>query len=275
MPGSPTGRFYCGKDLEDSELHALGSGIAAVYTHRRPDSHAINEDCCAIIPYDGRSGLLVVADCAGGLPRGECASEIIVSALRHGVRKEALVGSELRGAVLDALEDANLKIADLGVGAGTTVAIAEITGNHLRTYHVGDSQIMLVGQKGKIKRTTKAHSPVGYAIEAGLLDPSQARSHKERHLVSNLVGMNAMSVELGCVIELSPQDTLVIASDGLFDNLHEEEIVAFCRMGQLLTMAQAMAADCRQRMQSTGPLAKPDDLSFIAYRRRAGPQATW
>lgn len=270
MPGSPTGRLYCGKDLEDSQLHQLCLGLAAVYTRRSPESSTINEDSCAIIPYDNEAGLIVVADGAGGLPSGEQASAMVVSELRSTVRKAARNGSDLRGAVLDAIESANRKIAALGIGAGTTVAVAEINGTHLRTYHVGDSQIMLVGQKGKVKLTTKSHSPVGYAIEAGLLDRDAALAHHERHLVSNLVGMTTMSIEINPTIELSPHDTVIVASDGLFDNLREAEIVAYCRKGSLLNIARAIAAHCHERMLNGHCPSKPDDLSFIAYRQQTG-----
>jgi serine/threonine protein phosphatase PrpC len=268
MPGSPTGRLYCGIDLDEGELHELGLGFAAVYTHRSPDSDTVNEDSCAIVPYDEQSGILVVADGAGGLPSGERASEIVVAALRSTVRKAAKAGGDLRTAVLDGIESASLKVAALGVGAGTTVAVAEISGSRLRTYHVGDSQIMVVGQKGKVKLTTKSHSPVGYAVEAGLIDRDEALTHRARHLVSNLVGMASMSIELGPPVELSPMDTLVVASDGLYDNLLEDEIADVCRKGQLLALARTLAAGCRERMLARQKPSKPDDLTFIAYRRR-------
>ncbi len=263
-------RLFSGKDLTDGELHPLGPGLAAIFTRRSPDAETSNEDSCAIIPYDERSGVLAVADGAGGLPAGERASELAINALRTTVRAAAKKGEPLREAILDGIEKAHKELLALGIGAGTTLAVAEIQGPRVRTYHVGDSQIMIIGQRGKIKLHTMSHSPVGYGVEAGLIKEQDALLHAERHLVSNLIGQPKMHVELGQVVELNAMDTLLVASDGLFDNLHTNEIVEICRKGQLLAISSSLAENCRERMtvKSSGVPSKPDDLTFIAFRRR-------
>lgn len=263
-------RVYCGHDMIEGELHPLGLGLAAIFTTRCPDSSDGNEDACALLPYDETSGLLVVADGCGGLPAGDKASEIAVNALRAAVRTAVKNATELRIAVLDGIEKANAGVLGLGVGAGTTLAVAEIRGNTVRTYHVGDSQIMVIGQKGKVKLTTMSHSPVGYALSAGLIDEREAMVHAQRHVVSNLIGSPTMHVEMGPLVDLLPKDTVVVASDGLFDNLLEDEIVDACRKGQLLATSSQLRETCHERMQTAkdGHPSKPDDLTFIAFRRR-------
>jgi serine/threonine protein phosphatase PrpC len=59
-----------------------------------------------------------------------------------------------------------------------------------------------------------------------------------------------------------------VASDGLYDNLLEDEIADVCRKGQLLALVRTLAEGCRERMQTGHKPSKPDDLTFIAYRRR-------
>ena len=262
--------LYAGRELVEGELHTLGVGLAAVFTARCPDSEDLNEDCCAVIPYDEDSGILVIADGAGGLPNGDKASEITIHALHEAMRTARENGTDLRSAVLDGIEKAHAEVMALGVGAGTTLAVAQLQGQTLRTYHVGDSQIMVVGQKGKIKLATMSHSPVGYAIEAGLLEEKDALMHEERHLVSNLIGQASMHIEMGTPIEISARDTVVLASDGLFDNLSMDEIAELCRAGPLLGMTSSLAEAAKSRMtdpQEFQP-SKPDDLTFICYRRR-------
>ena len=267
-----TPRVYTGQDLIDGELHPLASGLVAVYTAKAPDAEegAVNEDSCAIIPYDDVSGVVVVADGAGGLPSGAKASEIAVNALRATLKAASKNGQDLRSAILDGIEQANHEVQALGVGAGTTLAVAEIRGLSVRTYHVGDSQVVVVGQRGKVKLVTMCHSPVGYAVGAGLIEERDAIMHEERHLVSNLVGHTTMHIEIGPVVELSPKDTVLVASDGLFDNLHLEEIAETCRKGQLLTIARLLAETTRERMAvvQDGHPSKPDDLTFTVFRRR-------
>ena len=57
--------------------------------------------------------------------------------------------------------------------------------------------------------------------------------HEARHVISNVIGSDQMRIEIGPPIEMAPRDTLLIASDGLFDNLLPEEIVEAVRSGPL------------------------------------------
>jgi serine/threonine protein phosphatase PrpC len=71
---------------------------------------------------------------------------------------------------------------------------------------------------------------------------------EERHLVSNTIGTSDMRVEIGPRITMALHDTLLIASDGLFDNLLVEEIKDIIRTGQLPAVAEKLAQVCRVRM---------------------------
>jgi len=255
-------------NMESGELCALWEGSAAVFSCRSPDKQTANEDAAALIPFDHQSGILVVADGLGGLRAGEQASSLALASLRDALSEAASNGAELRGAILNGVETANRRICELGVGAGTTLALVEIQGRTVRPYHVGDSMILIVGQRGRIKWQTISHSPVGYAVEAGFLDATEAMHHDERHIVSNMLGTADMRIEIGSPIELAERDTLLLASDGLFDNLHLDEIIHRVRKGPLDQVAAGLASSCRQRMQTPteGQPSKPDDLTFIAYR---------
>ena len=57
--------------------------------------------------------------------------------------------------------------------------------------------------------------------------------HSQRHVVSNVIGSPDMRIEIGSAIEMDLRDTLVLASDGLSDNLHVTEIVEYVRKGPL------------------------------------------
>ena len=174
----------------------------------------------------------------------------------------------LREAILDGIEQANSRIIGLGLGAATTIAVAEIDARAVRSYHVGDSMILVTGQRGKIKYQTISHSPVAYAVEAGLVHTDDAIYHEDRHLISNMIGSGDMRVEIGPRLTLAPRDTVVVASDGLFDNLQVQEIVAIVRSGPLLAAATELASKCRARMLEFSEQRphKPDDLSFVLYR---------
>jgi len=255
-------------DSDECYSQNIASGSVAIFSIRDPYKESVNEDSLAIIPVDKKSCVLLVADGAGGMRAGALASSItmqcINKAVLHGIQKK----SELRDSILDGIEKANSEVLSLGIGANTTVAIAEIQNNRVRTYHVGDSMILVVGQHGKIKLQTISHSPVGYAVEAGVLGEQEAMLHEERHLVSNMIGDTNMHISIGPTVKLNARDSVLIASDGLFDNLHIDEIVEYCRKGGIKKSALKLKDQACSRMKTEDSMnpSKPDDLSFIQYR---------
>ncbi|MHC4416537.1 MAG: PP2C family protein-serine/threonine phosphatase [Planctomycetota bacterium] len=256
------------RDMESAEIDSVAGGTAAVFTTRTPGKETENEDAAALLPVDETRAILAVADGLGGQPAGAEAAKLTLEAIAGCVAEVTAADTLLRSAVLDGFERANKKVGDMGVGAGATVAAVEIDQATVRPYHVGDSTILVVGQRGKVKLHTVSHSPVGYAVEAGLLDEVQAIHHEDRHLVSNIVGSPEMRIEIGRTLRLRPRDTLVLGSDGLFDNLHLEEIIEYVRKGPLAAACDALVSACRRRMREPEPghPSKPDDLTFLLYR---------
>ena len=261
-------RFFRDLDMRDAEVCSIASGVAAVYTARCPGKETPNEDAAALIPCGARSAVLAVADGFGGQAAGEQAARIALDALTSAVDKAIAAGSALRAGILDGFERANEAVTGLGVGAATTLAALEIESGQVRPYHVGDSMILVVGQRGKLKLQTVSHSPVGYAVEAGYLEEDEALHHEDRHIVSNMVGSPEMRIEIGPTRRLRPRDTVLIGSDGLFDNLQANEIMELVRKGPLSDAARLLSTRCGQQMQSPdeGQASKPDDLTFILYR---------
>jgi hypothetical protein len=41
--------------------------------------------------------------------------------------------------------------------------VAQLDATRLRSYHVGDSELLAVGQRGRIKQRVVPHSPTGFA----------------------------------------------------------------------------------------------------------------
>jgi len=241
-----------------------------LFTHRSPDKISVNEDCAALLPYDSTSGVLLIADGLGGQPNGETASKTAIESISESIAKASSADISLREAILDGIEKANRRILRQTGGAATTLAAIEIQGNQVRPFHVGDSMIMVCGQRGKIKLQSIAHSPVGYAVESGLLDEDEAIHHEERHLISNVVGAEDMSIEIGSLRKLDKHDTVIVASDGLFDNLYLSEITELIRKGDLEHAAIQLVALAQQRMQEkvADLPCHPDDLTFILFRHQ-------
>ena len=248
----------------------LDMGDVVVFSSRSPAKTTVNEDALAVIPVNDSTLVLVVADGVGGFPAGETASRITIETLVNSIRCINNEETHIRGTILDGIEQANEKILDLKNGSATTVVVTVIQDNILRAYHAGDSTIMLMGNRGKIKYQTVPHSPTGYALESGLIDQSEAMQHEERHLISNFIGSSDMRVEIGPSVKLAQRDTLILASDGLSDNLYDHEIVATSRKGILTRAANKLMAECKNYMVSPhgDRICHPDDLTFVLFRLR-------
>ncbi len=263
-------QFYLARESSDIDVFPFASGTVAVCSRRSPNKESSNEDAAVLIPIDDRRGVLAIADGCGGMAGGEEASRLAVKNLATHVAKTRHDVGNLRAAILDGIEKADHKVREMGTGAATTLAVVQVEEDTIRSYHVGDSSVLLTGSGGKIKMQTVSHSPVGYAIQAGVIDEEDAIHHEDRHLVSNVIGTVDTHIEIGPKRTMALRDTLLIASDGLFDNLHVEEIVEIIRKGPIGEAAENLTQLSSQRMTNPqeGIPSKPDDLSIILFRQR-------
>jgi serine/threonine protein phosphatase PrpC len=300
MPREPSSKDAGGlpvlslqEPLPEVAHQEIAGGEAAWISTRSPSKSSANEDAVAAISIDAGRGLLLVADGLGGHREGRRASQLIRSRMIKAARelaaeqepasitiskvlrvpsrfREPIGDAGSRSSILDEIESANQKLLRTRVGCATTLALVEIQGRRARSYHVGDSEILIVSQRGRLKYSTVSHSPIGYAVQSGMLTEEEAMLHPDRHLVSNVVGSDQMSVELGPWVSLSPRDTVLLASDGLFDNLMQSEVIERIRKGRLADGVRDLAILARQRMSFPSGEApcKPDDLTILAYRSR-------
>jgi serine/threonine protein phosphatase PrpC len=250
------------------EVEVAGGAVVA-YTGRDPFKESENEDTVAVIPYGPGAAVLVVADGAGGLPAGKRASLTAVTTLAASLQTAMDKTMLLRTAILNGIEAANEAVLGLGNGSATTMTVITIEGLIARSYQIGDSEALVVGQRGLIKLQTTAHSPTGFAVEAGFLDEREALHHEDRHLVSNFLGTSDMRIDVGAGVELRPRDTILVASDGLTDNVHLDETIECVRKGDLAESAMGVVDLATRRMTAArdGQPSKPDDLSLILFRK--------
>ena len=264
-----------GAEEPDQRAAAVGGGQVFAYSCRAPDKTTENEDTVAVIPYGPGAAVLVVADGAGGLPAGKRASLSAVTTLIGSLQVAMAETMLLRTAILNGIEAANAAVQALGNGSATTFTLITIEGLTVRAYQIGDSEAAVVGQRGRIRLQTTAHSPTGFAVEAGFLSQREALHHEDRHLVSNFLGMSDMRIDIGAEVRLNPRDTILLASDGLMDNVHFDEIIERVRKGPLPLAAERVIALAKRRMMDTSSAqpSKPDDLSLILFRKPYQPKS--
>jgi serine/threonine protein phosphatase PrpC len=266
VPSISRARVYLEAERVLDHLQLPGADVV-VCSIRAPDSDAENQDAAGVVEVGDHAVTLVVADGVGGLPSAARAARIAVETVLAAEPHE-VTEAALRAAAVDALENANQAVLEKAGAA--TVCVAQVWQNTLRPIHAGDCGILVTGQRGMHKHLSLAHGPVGYALAAGLIDEREAMFHPDRHEVQNCVGNAQMIIEVGPAVHLARRDTVVMASDGLLDNLFVAEIARCVRAGPLVPAAKALCALAEARMRHPTPdqPSKPDDLTFLLYRRR-------
>ncbi|RMH00908.1 MAG: hypothetical protein D6702_12785 [Planctomycetota bacterium] len=249
----------------------VAGGEAVVLSRRCPGKETPNEDAALVLDLGGGAGLLAVADGCGGLPAGEKAAAAALAALRERLLAPPVEPpAPWSTRVYAAFEAAAAAVGELA-GPGTTLSVVLLEDGRARTLHAGDSPILVFGQRGRRRIEVVAHSPTAFAVEAGFLDERQAMVHEDRHLVLNALGGEGARIEIGPPVRLRPRDTVVVASDGLSDNLLPEETIELLRAGPLQRRVEQAAAAAAARMaaEGDGGLGHADDLTLIAWRRRS------
>jgi protein phosphatase len=186
---------------------------------------AVNEDACLAAAH-----LALVADGMGGHARGDVASRIAIDAFRPLGSRTDLTPDDIHRA----LKAANDGIVANGIdhpersGMGTTLtglALVEYAGSqHWLLFNVGDSRVYRVLASGSASLLTHDHSEVQELVDAGRLTDAQARVHPLRNIVTRSLGTDpAPDVDVW-IFPPSAADAFVVCSDGLTNELSDDEI---------------------------------------------------
>ena len=178
------------------------------------------------------SDLAAVADGMGGHLGGEVAARIAVEQLLEAYRQDRTTDG-----LLAAVREANAAVyrrskSDRSVrGMGTTLTAAAFIGDEpdgtlrLALVNVGDSRAYLVnGRERGIHKLTDDHSVVEEMVRSGELTPEEAAVHPHRHILTRVLGVEPV-VEPDCwELDLEPGSRLLLCSDGLTNELDEQDI---------------------------------------------------
>jgi len=179
--------------------------------------------------------LFAVADGMGGHAGGEVASLTAIDALRSSFEHEP---DGTADALADAVRRANEAVWEQAHGRrelrgmGTTitaVALVNEDGEDVLTIvNVGDSRAYLF-RDGSLDQLTDDHSVSEVLRRAGRLSSDEAATHPQRHMLTRVLGEKA-DVEVDC-FRITPYqgDRLTLASDGLFNEVADEDIASILR----------------------------------------------
>lgn len=174
-----------------------------------------NQDSLLVMNLGPKTVVMGVADGMGGHDSGDEASQMILEAVRHEAFKYEKGKAPLADAILAGIFNGHKKIQSKIKGAGTTVCLAVIHQGKVQFYCTGDSIGIVVTGKNFIDYQTVEHSPVGYLLASGAITEKQAIVHKDKNLVTNVVGHDPVRVEISPWITLSQRDSVMLFTDGI------------------------------------------------------------
>ncbi len=192
-----------------------------------------NQDAYQIEELDSNRLLCVVCDGMGGAKSGNVASTLAVDVFTQEIKtswKPDSPQEDVDNMLLCAVKLVNFTVFDQAnqfadfAGMGTTLVAALVQGQSATVVNVGDSRAYHVTADG-IAPITQDHSIVQMMIDRGELTPEEARIYPGKNLITRAVGTDA-TVECDLFhVELTPEDSLLLCSDGLSNLVDEQEIL--------------------------------------------------
>lgn len=195
-----------------------------------------NEDQAMILMNSFNEVFMVVCDGMGGTERGDVASKMAIEMLAASFKKKKkhrYLSSDRRW-ITKTCKAINKKIYSLSekirkqnkesakLGMGCTMVAVLISGNKMMVANIGDSRAYIL-RKGELEQLTTDQTYVDYLIRTGKIDEEGAKSHPDRHILTNALGVYN-SLSLSIIDKPYTGETVLLCSDGLYNNLDSKEI---------------------------------------------------
>ena len=189
------------------------------------DNYCICED-------PNKGVLAVVADGMGGLENGAEVSGIVTYVFKEYFKQATKFDYpelELLQMVINANENVCSYISSTGGKmSGSTLVAAYVKNDELYYVTVGDSHIYLMRNGGLIQlnREHVYGAELDEEVVRGNLSVNEALSHRERKSLTSYMGMKEIAHidRIVAPIRLCPGDRLLLASDGVFGTIFDEEM---------------------------------------------------
>lgn len=213
-----------------------------------------NEDAVAIHP---GGTLWAVADGMGGHLHGRFASDAVVHNLSDVDLRDHIENDS--AAIVSALNEANktiLKRAETeGATIGTTVAAFHASGSKGACLWVGDSRIYRL-REGELEQLTSDHTQVRHLLETQQITPDEAKNHPMGHVLTRAVGVDrSLRVEQR-IVDLLPEDLILICSDGLTACASPDDI-------RTILLETGATRACKRLVNLCLERGAPDNVSIV------------
>ena len=223
-------------------------------------------------PHKPQGHLLVVADGVGGRDGGKFASSMTVETIAEylgGIvecynRFDVDAEHEFLDHLSNAVEQSHVKLQEefpSGRSAASTVTMAAVIWPRAYLVHVGDTRAYYL-RRGKMRQITQDQTVGDFMVDIGALSEADARERGLFNVLASAVGSD-LTPAVG-LIDLEPDDVLLLCSDGLTKHVSDE------RISEMLATSPSALAACQALVDAALEDGGSDNITVVAARFTEG-----
>lgn len=209
--------------------------------------------------------LAIVADGMGGRTGGSLAAEQVIATARSLFEEFNPAVQSVNDLLGEIVRDAHTIIQLTAVTAEkephSTIVAMVLQPEVANWAHVGDSRLYFF--KGdQLEFRTTDHSYVEHLIRSGKLAREASAGHKMGHVLTSALGTDrAPVIDFGEARDLTPGDSFLLCSDGLWHYFTDQELGQAIAYSPTRKVSEALVENARYRARGKG-----DNCTFVLVK---------
>ena len=211
-----------------------------------------NDDAVSVSKNKQGAVIGIVCDGVGSHSNASYSSNYIVSTIEKEWQDLTFANfNNMKNWLYDRIEKLNTELytksKDKQKKMGTTIVTVAIFDNQVVVYNIGDSSAYGLTKDNVMNVVTVEDSFVGALISAGAITEEEAKSHPEKHVLTQALATRD-NIDLHTFIdELNNYDYFLLCSDGLTNMIEKEEIQNIVRNDELSIAVNKLIDKCVER----------------------------
>ena len=211
-----------------------------------------NDDAVSVSKNKQGAVIGIVCDGVGSHSNASYSSNYIVSTIEKEWQDLTFANfNNMKNWLYDRIEKLNTELytksKDKQKKMGTTIVTVAIFDNQVVVYNIGDSSAYGLTKDNVMNVVTVEDSFVGALISAGAITEEEAKSHPEKHVLTQALATRD-NIDLHPFIdELNNYDYFLLCSDGLTNMIEKEEIQNIVRNDELSIAVNKLIDKCVER----------------------------
>ena len=211
-----------------------------------------NDDAVSVSKNKQGALIAIVCDGVGSHSNAAYSSNYIVTTLEKEWQDLTFANfNNMKNWLCDRIEKFNTelftKTKDKNEKMGTTIVSVAIFDGQVVVYNIGDSSAYGLTKDNEMNIVTVEDSFVGALISAGAITEEEAKSHPERHVLTQALATRE-SIDLHTFIDdLNKYNYFLLCSDGLTNMIENDEIQNIVRNNELTFAVDDLIDKCVKR----------------------------